>query len=165
MQNACSFRHPSIHPAIPHARKTVLVTSLNDPCVKIGVLSWRNLSLLQHPETTITALKKTHTDPHHCGGWINTKMTLWCIFYSSPSLTLTPPHLPMSIQRICLFSSFDCVIYQTRSFHLPHVLFSFPVILGCKNTAARSWWETKGSCFSCGWFGSGSGPVWSFLHS
>lgn len=128
--------------------------------MKIWVLSLRNLSSLQHPETTLAALRNTHwptslswVDKH----WDDLAMYLLficllnpnspkspCICPTSLFLSLSPAHSLLSLSTILLailsFIKRWAVTVSSQPFH------SFSVILSCKNMAARGWWETKGAC-------------------
>lgn len=115
---------------------------------KIRALFSRNLSSLQHPETTLeTTLRNTHwptslswVDKH----WDDLRMYLLLI-----SFTPTPLNLPasvlypaLSLRHILLAIVLFIKLCITLA---PPSLFLL-VILGCENMAARSWWETEGAC-------------------
>lgn len=127
------------------------------------MLSLRNLSSLQHPETTLAALRNTHwptslswVDKH----WDDLAMYLFLI-----SFTPTPISLPTSLSPSLPPSHFtcDCVIYQTPKLSLapssPSLLSWVvktwpPEVGGQKGACCLLWllWLSVSSCVKAGQF-------------
>lgn len=103
----------------------------------------RNLSSLQHPETTLeTTLRNIHrptslswVDKH----WDDLRMYLLLISFTPIPLNLpaSVPHPALSLYQVFLRIMSFITLCNSLAPPSPHL----PVILGCENMAARSWWE------------------------